>query len=157
MKKLLMLLLVAVSLTSCYTTKTVTFADDEFVKVYDDVKGDQDELFLKSNEWLVGIFTNAKSVIQHSDKEDGVIIGKYLLSSIPYTSMWTGTTSSSDVYAIIDIRVKDNKARLAIKPNDYAYLTDGMNSGFTKEDAMNAMELLAGDFHQALKKQSVDF
>ncbi len=54
----------------------VKFTNDEFVKVYEDLNSSQDDLYLKANEWIVGIFKDAKSVIQDTDKEKG-IEGKY--------------------------------------------------------------------------------
>ncbi|WP_319228378.1 DUF4468 domain-containing protein [Draconibacterium orientale] len=157
MKKLLLISIVAIIATSCYTTKSVTFSDDEFVKVYDDVSGTQDQLYLKSNEWLIGIFKNAKSVVQHSDKDEGVILGKYLLTTIPFVDMLTGTSNYTDVFATIDIRLKDNKARLAIQPYDYSYLENSMNKGYNKEGIINEMEAIAEDFHSTLKEKNVDF
>ncbi len=38
----------------------------------------QDQLYVQANLWLVKIFTDSKSIIQFSDKEAGVIAGKYL-------------------------------------------------------------------------------
>lgn len=159
MRKLLVLLFVTGMLTSCYTTKMLTLSDTPFVKVYDDVQGTQNELFLKSNEWMIGAFNNAKSVIQHSDKAEGVIIGKYLMLTTSSTVVFGSPTPipGTDVYAIIDIRVKDNKARIEIKPNDFRYVSDGMSKEFTKEDAIAIMEKLSESFHEALKVKKVDF
>lgn len=159
MKKSILLLFIAVALTSCYTTKMMTLSDSPFIKVYDDVNGTQNQLFLKSNEWMITVFNNAKSVIQHSDKEEGVIIGKYLMLTTPPTVVFGSSVPvpGTDVYAIIDIRVKDNKARMEIKPNDFKFITDGISKEFTKEDAVVIMENLAESFHGALKVKSVDF
>lgn len=159
MKKLVLLLFITSVLTSCYTTKMLTLSDTPFVKIYDDVQGTQNELFLKSNEWMIGAFNNAKSVIQHSDKAEGVIIGKYLMLTTSGTVVFGSPTPipGTDVYAIIDIRVKDSKARIEIKPNDFRYITDGMSKEFTKEDAVAIMEKLSESFHESLKVKKVDF
>ena len=155
MKKIMLVILVAITATSCFTPKMVTFQNDEFVKVYEDVPGTKNDLYLKANEWLVGIFNNAKSIIQHTDKEEGVIIGKYMMKTVISSSTMYGS-SSSDVYAIIDIRLKDNKARISIKPYDYAYV-EGMYQSYTKEQAVEDMEALAQSFHQSLQTKKVDF
>jgi hypothetical protein len=159
MKKSVLLLFITVILTSCFTTKMVTLSDTPFIKVYDDIIGTQNELFLKSNEWMVGAFNSAKSVIQHSDKAEGVIIGKYLMLTTPNTVVFGSSTPlpGTDVYAIIDIRVKDNKARIEIKPNDFKYFSDGMSKAITKEDVLLIIDGLAESFHKTLKTKKVDF
>jgi hypothetical protein len=155
----MLILFVAVTAVSCYTAKTVTLSDTPFVKVYEDVNGSQDELYLKANEWMISSFKDARSVIQHSDKEEGVIIGKYLMFTTPPVAVFGASTATpgTDVFAIIDLRAKDNKARIEIKPYDFSYVSDGMSKEFTKEDAVTIMEDLAENFHQSLQTKKVDF
>lgn len=155
----MLVLFVAVITVSCYTAKTVTLSDTPFVKVYDDVPGTQDELFLKANEWMISTFKDARSVIQHSDKEDGVIIGKYLMFTTPPVFGFGASipTPGTDIFAIIDIRVKENKSRIEIKPYDFTYVSDGISKEFTKEDAVAIMETLAESLHQTLQTKKVDF
>lgn len=155
MKKSIFFLLAITLLTSCVTYQKVTFAPDEFVKVYE-TPGTKDALFLKSNEWMVGIFKDATSVIQHSDKEEGVIIGKYLMFGTITPGAY-GTTIDSRVYAIIDIRVKDGKARLAIQPGNYSAVTSMMGPGYTKDKALADLNALADSFNRALLKNEVTF
>jgi hypothetical protein len=159
MKKIIFIFLVATIATSCYTAKTVTLSDAPFVKVYDDITGTQDELFLKANEWMISTFKDAKSVIQHSDKEEGVILGKYLMTTTPNVMAFGASTATpgTDVFAVIDIRVKPNKARIEIKPYDFTYVSDGMGKEFSKEDATLIMEVLAESLHQILQTKKVDF
>lgn len=152
--------LIGLVMISC-TAIPVKFSEQEYHKeVFEDVTGTQAELFLKANAWMVETFNNAESVIQHSDKEAGAIIGKYLM----YGSVSTGsglyaTTNDSRVYAIIDIRVKDNKARIEIKPQgEWQYDESGMTPyGYSKQDAINEMKTLAGSFHKALLKKESEF
>ena len=153
MKKLI-LFSITVTLCSCVTWQTVSFSSDDFVKVYE-IQGSQSELFLKANDWMVRTFKDATSVIQHSDKQEGVVIGKYLIFGSFSQGMYGGTVDSR-VYAIIDIRVKDGKARLMIQPNEYAYGV-GVPNAFTKEKALERMEALAVDFESAMNLKKVEF
>jgi hypothetical protein len=122
----------------------VKFTENEFIKVYENLNSLQDDLFQKSNEWIVSFFRDAKSVIQHTDKEKGVIIGKYLMNSYV------------EVYVTIDIRVKDGRARLAITPNDYFYY-ETKKLSYTKKDAINDMNQLAQSYYEKIKSKEIDF
>jgi hypothetical protein len=149
--------LTAIVLFSCATT-AITFTEAEHLaEVYDDVPGSQDQLYLKANSWMIATFNNAESVVQHNDKDAGVIIGKYLMSGGTSASMY-GTVDTR-VYAIIDIRVKDDKARIEIKPQgSWAYDASGMTVyNYSKEDAKRDMVKLSNSFHDALLKDDVDF
>ena len=125
--------------------------------VYEDVNGDQNELFLKSNDWMVSTFGNAESVIQYSDKEEGVIIGKYLLSGRTSSSRY-GTTDTR-VYAKIDVRVKDNRAKIEITPvGEWAYDKSGMTVyKYSPEDAKKDMNNLSRSFYLALQANNLDW
>jgi hypothetical protein len=150
-------ILCLLSLVSC-APSLVSFSEDEnFIQVYEDLKGTQNEIYLKANDWMIKQFKDATSVIQHSDKEDGVIIGKYLMYGNLSSGMY-GATSDSRVYAIIDIRVKDNKARLEIKPQAFKYDPSGMTIYYySKADCIRDMKLMGESFYQALQKDAVKF
>lgn len=156
-KILLLALFSTIIFTSCMTVKwtPVSFAPDEFVKVYE-VDGSKDALFLKSNEWMISIFNNATSVIQHTDKAEGVIIGKYLMHGTVTAGAY-GTTVDSRIYAIIDIRVKDGKARLSIKPEDWRYYKGLVGVPYTKDLALIDMNALADAFQKYIGKKEVQF
>lgn len=137
----------------------VTFTETEYHReVFEDVPGSKSELFLKANSWMVETFNNAESVIQHSDKEEGAIIGKYLMHGTLSAGLY-GVTTDTRVYAIIDIRVKDDKARIEIKPQgEWRYDDSGMTIyDYSKQDAINEMKTLAASLHKALLKKNADF
>ena len=69
----------------------------------------KNQLYIRSNTWMVESFNNAESVIQFKDKEDGIVIGKYLLSSKGYPD--------KKVYAVIKIQVKEGAARITVTPD----------------------------------------
>jgi hypothetical protein len=50
-----------------------------FSEVVDVTNVSQTELFTRANIWFVNTFNNAESVIEFSDKDSGVIVGKYLM------------------------------------------------------------------------------
>ena len=68
-----------------------------------------------------------------------------------------GTTNDSRVFAIIDIRVKDGKARLLIQPQTWRYMQGMVGTAYTKEKALADMNALAESFNQALLKSEVKF
>lgn len=145
-------------LLSC-TIATVSVPETEYViDVYDSLVDSKNKLFLKANRWMVSTFNNAESVIQHSDKEEGVIVGKYLMFG-QISSGAYGVTNDNRVYAIIDISVKDGKAKIEIKPQGtWQYDESGMTIyTYSKQDAINEMKGLSKSFLQALLKEESDF
>lgn len=158
MKKIITILLLGV-LPSCATMQTVSFTETEYVnKVFEDAPGTKDQLYLKANRWMVTVFNNAESVIQHSDKEEGVIIGKYLMNGEISTGMY-GVVNDSRVYAIIDIKVKENKAKIEIRPQgSWQFDSSGLTIfDYSKEKAIEEMNSLADSFHKSLLRQETEF
>lgn len=164
---MIFLLLCASLLTSCavYQAANIT---EPIVKVYD-VNGTKDELFLKANLWMVAIFNNAKSVIQYSDKTEGVFAGKYLLHDVPAVApgynILVGRTYGSPektLYATIEIRIKDNKARISVLPENWVYNINLKNNkgecvDYTKEKALIDIDALCESFNNSLKSANVKF
>lgn len=106
---------------------------------------------------MIETFNSAESVIQLSDKEEGVIIGKYLMYGTISPGIY-GTTNDTRVYAIIDIRVKDNKARFEVKPQEWYYDSSEMTVyQFSKQDAINAITRLADSFDKGMTVEAVEF
>ena len=64
----------------------------------------KDELWLKANEWCIDAFKKSTNVVQYSDKEAGVLRGKFTSEYDGYYYEYVQTTFS--------IEVKDEKARL---------------------------------------------
>jgi hypothetical protein len=151
-------LMVITMLSGCMTASTLIFpAEENHVEVFEDIDGTKDQIYLKANNWMIETFNDAESVIQHNDKQEGVIIGKYKMFGTTQTSPYG--TADSRVYAIIDIRVKDNKARIEIKPQSkWYYDASGMSIySYSKQDALKDMQKLAESFHQSIQKAHVEF
>ena len=107
MKKLNILLILglALLLVSCATVKT---SDVKGKTVIVEIPGaSKDELFVKASTWMVETFNSSKSVTQYSDKEAGVIKGKYIIS-------FTQGLLDAECESIITIECKDEKCRIII-------------------------------------------
>jgi hypothetical protein len=160
MKRLLFLIGLTGSLilTSCTATKILVNFPEPIVKVYE-VNSSKDLLFINANRWMVSVFKDAKSVIQYSDKTEGVLMGKYLLNYNSYSMQY--------VYAIIEIKVKDRKARISVTPDNWTYSqynygiphwTGTENSTFyTKERAISDIDILCDSFNKGLQASDNKF
>jgi hypothetical protein len=153
-------------LQSCATAKplqTITL-NDPVVFVSDSIPGTKDELFIKANEWLISIFKDSRSIIQFSDKTEGVLIGKYLMlqGQIQVLSTYIEFLITDQyykiveefTYAIIDIKIKDNKARISIKPDTWHYQN---NPDRTIESVIAQINKLCDDFFRYLHTSSIEF
>ena len=118
MKKLNILLVLglALLLVSCATVKT---SDVKGKTVIVEMPGaSKDELFVKASTWMVEAFKSSKSVIQYSDKEAGVIKGKYIISFMQ-------GLLDAECESVITIECKDEKCRIVIG-DPYGFMaTDG--------------------------------
>lgn len=101
-----MITLLITSLFSCAVNKGFTEADKEQEHIYEFPGMTKDQLYIASNTWMVDIFRSAESVIQFSDKEDGVVMGKYVSKyrSGVYLNYWQST---------MRIDLKDERARIS--------------------------------------------
>lgn len=151
MKSKFVFIIISLFVASCMpismTYKNVTFEPGEFVKIYE-VPGSKIDLYYKSLEWMVSAFGDAKSVVQFTNKEDGIIIGKYLMFGTVSGGQY-GITTDSRVYAKILITVKDGKARLEVDPDFWKYDVN-FSKSFTKEKAIAALNDLAESFHKTV-------
>ena len=98
----------------CVSTKSVEMQPFEEIV---DVPGKMaDDLFVKSNSWMVDNFKNANSVVQFSDKAAGVIKGKYIAPNIQ-DGMYL-----YDIQSTITIEVKDERYRISMADPVVYYL-----------------------------------
>lgn len=116
MKRLLKLLLI-VLLPSCVATQPLqlNYKDYTLEKEISSTKGKND-LFIIANSWMVETFNNATNVIQFSDKEAGMIKGRYLMGgSISSASTYVPEIDRR-VFAIITVQVRDSLTKITIAP-----------------------------------------
>jgi hypothetical protein len=107
-------LVVFLALVSCATTTGVPQID--YSKIIDVPTVSKDDLFVKTNLWAVGYFNKADSVIEYSDKEAGIISGKFIGDTHPIMG---GLSGSQSVKSIFTISVKDEKIKLDLKPAEF--------------------------------------
>lgn len=152
--------------TSCATLYPsypviVDYSIDPIVEVIDSLDS-VENLYVKANEWMVNTFNDAESTIQFSDKEQGAVIGKFLLEGELYNipSQYYGygvstpaTSIDTRVFAIIDVRVKENRARISIAPQSWKSYSETITPLLIKTKA----ELLIEDFKKHMKTRGVDF
>ena len=122
MKKLILIAILALGVQSCGSIQSYT---SELLPKQESVESTEskDDLFVLANEWMVESFGNAESVIQFTDKEAGIVKGKYVLQEGSYTpgvyvgyGIRTASTTVKSVTAIITVRVKEGSVRLEIQP-----------------------------------------
>ena len=145
--KVILTLVWGITLSSCLPTVIHFHEREKLAEVFKNVPGTRQELFLKANDWMTQAYVDAESVIQHFDDEEGVVIGNYL--------MYGGVSPErvdNRVYAIIDIRVRDNEARIEIRPQERWRFSNNQTSPYTysKEDARFQMIRLSKSFYNAL-------
>lgn len=157
MKKVILVLVVILgtaTLTSCGVSKTNLDSPQPKTKNVSNTI-DKNSNYIKANEWMVTTFNSAKSVIQFSDKDAGIVKGKYIMrvgtvSTSPYVA------STSDLYAIITIRTKDNESRIEIVPPTGMYSQKSMGNeyGFTPEMFNNKADVLISEFETHMLNES---
>lgn len=142
MKSIIFLFLITL-MTSCAAPKSQFFQIDEVSKTIT-INEPKDNVFVKSNLWLVDTFVSAKSVLQYSDKEAGVIAGKFIIMDDPYR-----TDIDKGVEAIIKIFVKESNVKVSIKPLPYPrYQSYGNRNETIKNEITSNVNRLINDFEQ---------
>jgi len=162
MKKII-LLLVSVTTLSCVTLPKMVSVQVEPQSEEFSSSNNQDDLYIKSNTWMVERFNSAKSVVQFSDKEGGIVIGKYLMAEVPNV-MGYGVVSYTDVYARIKIQVKDEVAKITVTPEPFSIkynsksVTRPKDDLFSKQSAINIINDLILDYGNFIKNdKTLDF
>ena len=136
MKKIIILLTgIVLTMTSCSSSKcleTLAFVPDD-EKVLDeynqlsystivDCEGlTRNEIYTRANSYFIYNYNSGKAVIQQQDKEEGILIGKGLSKEMQGTSFY-------NLYHILRVDIKDNKARISITVNtiEYHYMFNGV-------------------------------
>jgi hypothetical protein len=97
---------------------------------------------------MVKTFNNAESVIQFSDKESGTITGKYMLKQTFTVGLNYQIIPNGGIFAIINVDIKENKARITITPEEYRTIGEGGNpkTMYLEETARQDIDDLLNDF-----------
>jgi hypothetical protein len=84
--------------------------------------------------WFVDAFNNANSVIQFSDKESGVIKGKYIGDSV-MAGIYICKISTT-----VTVEVKDGRYRITFANPQYQYIGDVLNGNYARPGASGPVE-----------------
>jgi len=142
MKKII--LLAVITLSSCVLVQNIPSEDLKQSKIIEDLKQSKSELYVKANNWMVNAFNDAESVIQFSDKDSGTLTGKYLVTGgLTYLS---GIPMDSRVFAIIKMKLKDNRANISIEMPNGSRATNPQIIDIKKK-----VSLLIIDFEESLR------
>lgn len=133
---------------SCTATRTMVRLDPTYKIIESD--GSRDELFVNANIWLVESFQSAKDVIQFSDKEAGIVMGKYSLSLPDYE--W-GHFNPQGISALIKIQVKEGATRITIIPESFVEPSGDMymRAPYDRGDVQNSINLLVQSYISFVK------
>jgi hypothetical protein len=129
----LVISLVGALLTACATSGTKITDPIVFSEVVDVPDVEQSTLYTKVNMWFVDAFKSADSVIQFSDKESGVIKGKYIGDNI-MAGIYICKISST-----VTVEIKDGKYRISFSDPIYQYIGDALNGTYARPGAEGAV------------------
>ena len=160
--------LAMLALVSCASTSNVEFSalTEGVQKVIEVPNESKDALFVKANNWAVSAFNSADSVIEFSDKESGTITGKYYMRYHGASAyFWAGGDVAP--LTLIQVEVKDEKARISLKLSNVEYYNGNgakfttSYSGYFVESDVETLTArwnnLIADFEKALKTEAVDW
>lgn len=155
MKKYLLLLL-GITIISCGAIPQVSGPPP--INKLVETNLNKDDNYVRANEWMVEAFNNAESVIQFSDKENGIVKGKYILKpAYISTSPYVASTPSKS--AIITIKVKDNAAKITVDISNETFhaRTDKIYLTYTIFDAKKAIDALLVSFQHRMIEEEDKF
>ena len=136
MKKIIILIVVSILtiMTSCSEKclegLTTVPREEKVLDEYDqltysitiDCKGlTKDEIYTRANSYFVYNYGSGKSVIQQQDKEQGILLGKGRATKIHYESSISTNPGYYNIWHILRIDVKEEKARISITASNLEY------------------------------------
>lgn len=143
------LIICSLVLFSCASLTLTAVPDAEFTKekIVENLNTSKNDLYVKSNKWMVDAFNNSESVIQFSDKEAGIFTGKYLMMGDVSVGLYA-TTIDTRVFFTISVEVQNNRAKINIKPSKQIMANPQM-----KEIIINNIDNLINDFEKAMQSK----
>ena len=168
MKKLILLFaILATTLTSCVGTYKTFESTIPPMQESVELETSKNINYINANEWMVETFSSAESVIEFSDKEAGIVKGRYVLSPERSSSgvhvgygIYSGAFVVKATKAIITVRVKDSFARIEIQPTtkaNYQTLNGKVSNGYTSAQYALDVENLINNFKERMKIVTNDF
>jgi hypothetical protein len=114
---------------SCQSSKILTDNENQYQKIIELPNYNEEALFLLTNDWLISILDNPKSVIEYTDEEKGVIIGK-INTSTPIGPLNMPVQTNFK----IKIEIKDEKARFTLSGMELSVNVNGKYSSSNISD-----------------------
>jgi hypothetical protein len=93
----------------------------------------KDQIFSAAQNYFAYRYKDAQSVIQKSDKDEGVIIGKGLFLDV-YSAMDFSATNYFSVWHLLRIDAKDGKMRVILTLTDYYKKSKSSGQWFYETD-----------------------
>ncbi len=158
------LLALTAMLMGCATMMENDLTPDQakVVRVFESSGQSKDRLFVIANSWAVDTFVSAESVIEFSDKEAGMIKGKYTTDFIEGVYVYS-------LKSTFTVEVKDGAARITIA-DPYFKATSGMGQAYNnvtyspmrssssfEKNCRPKYEALAASFGEAVKTPTSTF
>jgi hypothetical protein len=167
------LIFVGLMLISCATTTGTKITEPvTFAEVVEVENTSPDELFTKVNMWFVDAFRKADSVIQFSDKESGVIKGKYVddINIYQESGMYKGQYHIHRISSTITVEIREGRYRISFADPMTRIVGDSLNGIYPQlraEMAVDTQELadkikaewvkLAANLKASLNSKSSDW
>jgi len=127
--------LLVILLVSCATTGGTKVTEPVTYSETIEITGvSQDDLYIRANMWFVDAFNNAESVIQFSDKESGVIKGKYIGDSV-VVGIYICKISTT-----VTVEVKDGRYRITFDNPQYQHIGDLLSGNYIRPGASGPVE-----------------
>jgi hypothetical protein len=119
---------------SCATSGTKVTEPVAYSETVDVAGVSQDDLYIRANMWFVDAFNKADSVIQFSDKENGVIKGKYIGDNV------TAGMYICKISATVSVEVKDGRYRITFDNPQYQYVGDVLSGIYAQPGVSGTVE-----------------
>ena len=117
----LVFLVVFCVLTSCASSTSYKEVDEydlnPITKVIEVPNASSGVLYVRANTWMVDVFKSSEGVIQFSDKDAGVIKGKF---STLIDGQGLNSTKTYQVNITLTIEVKEGKTRIQLEPDYFS-------------------------------------
>lgn len=115
-KASMLMLFILLSL-ACASSKRTGTIPDNYSEIVE-ISGTKDMLYTNANLVFVDLFNNADSVVQFSDKEAGVMKGKYV-------SSFSKGLNSYKAYSTVEVSVKEGKYKISLSFADIILVGNG--------------------------------
>ena len=143
--KILCSLCVFFHVLACVSIKEIRRDFFSQSEIYENLNISKNELFRKTNKWILETFDSPKKAIQYSDKEEGIIRLNFNMTNFEPPSYVLGYMPAN---FNITIQVKDSKARISLEATSQIRATD---QGFL--NLKNMLSELLQSFEESLKKE----